>query len=158
MQRTDVNHLSYYLGNKTPVLGSSDIVTSSIQDFSNNIPSIPHDAGLLSSVLTAYNGHFNLRTGPEDWWYTIIQTVAIAIDDNAHKNEVRNFFVQHEGKKKLTVFTGPSIYGTNYDWFFKQMSQEIAKNINVPEYVEKMTSDFSTSTEVHIYIYIFNFS
>ena len=107
------------------------------------------DFGLLSSVLVAYNGHFILRTGPEDWWYTIIQTVAISIDDNAHKNEVRNFFVQHEGKKTLTVFTGPSIYGTNYDWFFKQMSQEIAKNINVPEYVEKMTSDFSTSTEVH---------
>ena len=66
-----------------------------------------HDAGLLSSVLEAYNAHFNLRTGPEDWWYTIIQTVAVAIDDNANKNEVRNFFVQHEGKKSLTVGSWP---------------------------------------------------
>ena len=44
---------------------------------------------------------------------------------------------------------GPSIYGVDYDWFFKQMSEEIDKNINVPNYVEKMTSDFSTSTKVH---------
>ena len=113
------------------------------------VTSTYHDGGLLSSVLKAYNGHFNLRTGPEDWWYTIIQTVAVAIDANANKKEVRNFFVQHEGKKKLTVRVGPSIYGVNYDWFFKQMSEEIAKNINVPNYVEKMTSDFSTSTKVH---------
>ena len=28
-------------------------------------------------------------------------------------------------------------------------SEEIDKNINVPNYVEKMTSDFSTSTKVH---------
>ena len=113
------------------------------------VTSTYHDGGLLSSVLDAYNGHFNLRTGPEDWWYTIIQTVALAIDDNADKTEVRNFFVQHEGKKTLTVTTGPSIYGVNYDWFFEQMSDQIAKNINVPEYVDKMTSDFSTSTKVH---------
>ena len=113
------------------------------------VTSTYHDGGLLSSVLDAYNGHFNLRTGPEDWWYTIIQTVAVAIDANANKKEVRNFFVQHEGKKKLTVMVGPSIYGVDYDWFFKQMSEEIDKNINVPNYVEKMTSDFSTSTKVH---------
>ena len=126
------------IGDMTSVLGSAELVT---------FPG--HNAGFLSTVLEAYNRHYNLRTGPEDWWYTIIQTVALAIDGNADKNEVRNFFVQHEGKKKLTVRVGPSIYGVNYDWFFKQMSEEIDKNINVPNYVEKMTSDFSTSTKVH---------
>ena len=58
-QELQHNSLLFYqiLGNKTPVLGSSDVVTST-----------GHDAGLLSSILVAYNGHFNLRTGPEDWW------------------------------------------------------------------------------------------
>ena len=48
-----------------------------------------HDAGLLSTVYEAYNRHYNLRTGPEDWWYTIIQTVASAIDNNSKNNQVR---------------------------------------------------------------------
>ena len=109
----------------------------------------PHDAGLLSTILEAYNHHFNLRTGPDDWWYTIIQTIAVAIDKYANEENVRNFFVQHEGKKKLTVRTGPSIYGTDYGWFFNQMSEEIAKNIKVPEFVNKMESDFSTSNKIH---------
>jgi len=129
------------VGTKTPVIGSLDLVTQ-LHD---------HDAGLLSTVFDAYNDHYNLRTGPEDWWYTIIQTVALAIDKNSKKDEVRNFFVQHEGKKKLRVVVGPTICidCVDYSWFFDQMSLKIAENINVPEYVEHMKSDFSTSTPVH---------
>jgi len=126
------------VGTKTPALGSSDMVT---------YPG--HDAGLLSSVLEAYNRHYNLRTGPEDWWYCIIQTVALAIDKNSKKKKVRKFFVEHEGKKELEVKVGPTIYGVNYSWFFEQISQEIAKNINVPDYVDKVKSDFSQSTKIH---------
>merc|ERR1712018_766811 len=129
------------VGTKTPVIGSLDLVTQ-LHD---------HDAGLLSTVFDAYNDHYNLRTGPEDWWYTIIQTVALAIDKNSKKDEVRNFFVQHEGKKKLQVYVGPTICidCVDYSWFFDQMSLKIAENINVPEYVENIQSDFTTSTAVH---------
>ena len=134
--KRDFNEIK--IGVKTPALGSKDIVT---------YPG--HDAGFLSTVLEAYNHHYNLRTGPEDWWYTIIQTVAIAIDKNAKKDTVRKFFVQHEGKKPLEVHVGPSIYGVDYSWFFDQMSVEIAKNINVPQYVKAMETDFSSSTKVH---------
>ena len=45
-----------------------------------------HDAGFLSTVYEAYGNHYNLRTGPEDWWYTIIQTVALAIDKNSKRD------------------------------------------------------------------------
>merc|ERR1712212_124838 len=125
------------VGNKTPALGSSDMVT---------FPG--HDAGFLSTVVEAYNRHYNLRTGPEDWWYCIIQTVALAIDKNSKKDEVRKFFVQHEGKKKLTVYVS-NVSTVDYTWFFEQMSKQIAKNINVPDYVDKMKTDFSQSTKIH---------
>jgi len=125
------------VGNKTPALGSSDMVT---------FPG--HDAGFLSTVVEAYNRHYNLRTGPEDWWYCIIQTVALAIDKNSKKDEVRKFFVQHEGKKKLTVYVS-NVLTVDYTWFFEQMSKQIAKNINVPDYVDKMKTDFSQSTKIH---------
>ena len=57
------------IGDMTSVLGSAELVT---------FPG--HNAGFLSTVLEAYNRHYNLRTGPEDWWYTIIQTVSLAIE------------------------------------------------------------------------------
>ena len=84
-----------HIGTKTPVLGSIDFVTDT-----------RHDAGLLSTIYEAYSNHYNLRTGPEDWWYTIIQTVALAIDKNSKNEQVRNFFVQHDGKKELKVNFG----------------------------------------------------
>jgi len=128
------------VGSKTPVIGSSDWVTNPF-----------HDAGLLSTVFDAYNYHYNLRTGPEDWWYTIIQKVAMAIDENSKNDQVRKFFVQHEGKKQIRVKVGATfcIECIDYDWLFDQFSHGIEKNINVPEYVADMKSDFSTSTSVH---------
>ena len=105
----------------------------------------------MSTVYEAYNRHLNLRTGPEDWWYTIIQTVALAIDNNSKNNRVRKFFVQHEGKKELTVIVGGEldIENIDYSWLFDQFSEKIEENINVPEYVQQMIPDFTTTTSIH---------
>ena len=130
-----------HVGTKTPVLGSMDLVTDT-----------GHDAGLLSTIYEAYGNHHNLRTGPEDWWYTIIQTVALAIDENSKSDEVRKFFVQHEGKKTLAVKVGAGnldVENIDYRWLFDQFSQKIAENINVPEYVQQMIPNFSTTTDIH---------
>jgi len=130
-----------HVGNKTPVLGSLDKVTDP-----------GHDAGLLSTIYEAYGNHYNLRTGPEDWWFTIIQTVALAIDENSKSDKVRKFFVQHEGKKELEVIVGPpplKLDSIDYTWLFDQFSQKIEENINVPEYVQQMIPDFTTTTSIH---------
>ena len=106
----------------------------------------------MSTIYEAYGNHYNLRTGPEDWWYTIIQTVALAIDENSKNQEVRDFFVQHDGKKELEVIIGSpplKLDNIDYNWLFEQFSQKIAENINVPEYVQQMIPDFTTTTSVH---------
>ena len=72
--RQDFNEMK--IDSKTSAIGSDDVVT---------YPG--HDAGFLSTIVEAYNHHYNLRTGPEDWWYTIIQTVAIAIDKKFKKRK-----------------------------------------------------------------------
>ena len=43
------------IGSKTTAIGSNDEVSVAY-----------YDAGLLSTVLDAYNNHFILRTGPDD--------------------------------------------------------------------------------------------
>ena len=72
----------------------------------------------------------------------------MTIDREADHESVRPFFVNHEGKKTLTVDVGPSIYGVDYEWFFKEMSKQIKANINKPDYTDAIESDFSTSTSV----------
>jgi len=121
---------------KTFVLGSKEEV--------NHGP----DVGLFAALLCSYNNHWVLKTCPEDWWITISQKIAMAIDKNANHPDVRQFFVSHEGKKTLTVEVGPSIYGVDYEWFFKQMRSQISKNINNPEYTDLTDCNFSQSTSV----------
>ena len=98
--------------------------------------------------MAAYNNHWILRTRPEDWWTTISQIIATRIDKVANYNNVRRFFVSHEGKKTLTVNVGSSITGIEKESFFQQMISEISKNINNPDYTTLMESDFSQSTSV----------
>ena len=98
------------VGNKTYVLGTNTVVSHD-RDYK----------GFLSTVFTAYANHWTLITSPEDWWLTIAQRVANAIDENSKKESVRNHFVSHQGKKKLVVKI-PDISAISQAEFFSQMS------------------------------------
>ncbi len=125
-----------HVGTKTPALGSDDCKVHS-----------QYDVGFFEAVLAAYNNHWTLRTCPEDWWCCIVQKVARAVDDHSKLESVRKFFVNHDGKIKLTVHVeSTSVYGVDYSWFFDQMTQQINDNIKVPKYVDTMTADFSCTS------------
>ena len=107
------------------------------------------DCGLFSAIVTAYNNHWKLRTSPDDWWFCVIKRVACAIDKNAKKESVRKMFVNHEGKKTIQVqVPDASIYTADYSWIFDQIAKGVQENIKVPEFVDGMTADFSTTTAV----------
>lgn len=126
------------VGHRTTTIGSENII------FSNNA-----DCGLFSSVVTAYNKHWKLRTSPDDWWYVVTRRVAIAIDKNSKKEKVRKMFVEHEGKKTLQVdVPSNNIYDVDYTWFFDEISKQISKNVKSPEYVDVITANFSSTSPV----------
>eukprot|EP00092_Neocalanus_flemingeri_P001322 GFUD01001412.1.p1 GENE.GFUD01001412.1~~GFUD01001412.1.p1 ORF type:complete len:391 (+),score=103.74 GFUD01001412.1:353-1525(+) len=127
------------VGMKTPVVGDGS------HDY---IYTDRYDKGLFSTIFKAYANHWVLVTTPEDWWFTIIRKVALDIDAVSDNQTIRNFFVSHEGKKELVVELGTSVYGANYSNFFDAMTDKIAENINKPEYVKIMNSDFSTSSNL----------
>ena len=114
----------------------------------NNVYQGPGDNGFLSVIYEAYNNHWAVKTIPDDWWYTLIRTVAIAIDKNSKKQEIRNFFVDFTGKKTLKVFVDRS-NGIDYNRFFHLMTNLVQSNIKVDGYVDTIRSDFSTSTSAH---------
>ena len=103
--------------------------------------------GIFSAALTAYNKHWNLQTSPDDWWFCVIKRISLAIDANGNKEVVRKLFVNHEGQKTLRVgVPNATIYDVDYSSFFNQVTDEIARNIKVPKYVDAVTADFTTTT------------
>lgn len=123
------------VGNKTFIIGSEGTV------YHDN-----HDKGFFSTVLNAYAHHWTLVTKPDDWWFTILRRIAIAIDENSTKENVRNFFVDHEGRKRLEVKVKPPLDTEDFQWFFDQMADQVEKNIKRPEYVRLARPEFSTTT------------
>jgi len=103
------------------------------------------DFGFFSAIIACYNNHWILKTSPDDWWNVIARTVAQAIDDNGDKEKVRNFFVDHDDKKEITIIV-PHLATVDYGWLFDQFSQGIRANIKTPGYVDLMQADFSTTT------------
>ena len=131
----DITSLRDNVGDRVATLGSECMIYCDA------------DNGMFSAVLAAYNNHWKLRTAPDDWWFCVIKRVALCIDNNAGKESVRQMFVEHEGKKTLSVDVPTTcIYDVDYDLFFQQMSEEIAKNVKVPSYVDLVTADFTTTT------------
>merc|ERR1711971_1346227 len=97
-----------------------------------------HDWGFFSAILACYNNHWVLRTSPDDWWNVIVRNVAQTIDAIGEEEEVRNFFVEHQGKKMIDVVLpeNMSLAETDYNWLFEQFSKGIRQNIKAPEYVD----------------------
>ena len=113
------------------------------------IYSVGADCGLFAAIFTAYSHHYKLRTSPDNWWFCVIKHVARAIDHSAQKKSVRKMFVDHEGKKTIEVAVPDStVYTVKYSWFFDQIAKGMKENAKVPEFVDGMTADFSTTTPV----------
>jgi len=124
-----------HVRDKIPVLGSRENVSTN------------GNYGFFSAVMECYNNHWVLDMRPDDWFYTFVQNIANAIDKRAKNEEVRKFFVDHEGKKRLKVNVSTGPLNVDYSWFLDQMTKQIEENIKTPNYVELMTSNFSTSTK-----------
>ena len=105
-----------------------------------------HDFGFFSAILACYNNHWVLRTSPDDWWNVIVRNIAQAVDTNGEKKKVREFFVDHEGKKTIEVVLPGRLDQVDYSWLFNQFSEGIRMNIKTPGYVDLMEADFTTTT------------
>ncbi|CAG8437545.1 9297_t:CDS:2 [Acaulospora colombiana] len=104
--------------------------------------------GLAAAILHAYNEHQHLRLTPDDVWLTIAQGVSRHINYNAEK--FRSKFVEHEGKKEISVFARLADGKLSSDWSetVNQLVIEADKNIVERNLKSLLECDFSTTTEV----------
>ena len=129
-----------HVKNMSPTYGSEDMVHT-CQDGRGL------DMGFFSTIMECYNNHWALRTVPDDWWCTVIRTVAIAINDNSKNENVSKLFLDHVGKERLSVDVDDC--KIDFDKFFNDMTNLVQANAKIDGFVDTIRSDFSTSTSTH---------
>ncbi|CAF1112623.1 unnamed protein product [Didymodactylos carnosus] len=101
---------------------------------------------ILQAFMNAYNNHEDLILSPDDIWLLI--TINYAKYVNSNSELLRHFFVEHEGKKTLTVIE--DVCKDENDWtdFFGNMKKEIEKGVKNSSIVNTLISNYSTTTQV----------
>ncbi|QKD57202.2 uncharacterized protein FOBCDRAFT_241801 [Fusarium oxysporum Fo47] len=105
----------------------------------------PSENGFIWSAYHAYSQHHHLTIRPEDVWFSILTQISFFI--NANAEELRSFFVAHEGKKELTVFEAGDLESANIGAMAQRLAGPVSKNVKDPELGDWVMPSFSTTTD-----------
>ncbi|RUO99873.1 hypothetical protein BC936DRAFT_140742 [Jimgerdemannia flammicorona] len=103
--------------------------------------------GLVQAIFHAYNNHQTLCLSPDDVWLAIAQGVSTHV--NKHAEKLRHLFVEHKGKKNITVKVDDLRRSDTFlDWpkACDLLAGEVKNHIKVPELPSLLSCDFTTST------------
>jgi hypothetical protein len=122
------------------------ILQSSFSDINNNSQTLGSRNGFVYAALTAYKDHHHLIIRPEDIWFSILTQTGFYVDK--HAEELRDFFVAHEGKKELTVLTNQMVIEkVDFGEMARDMTELISQNIKDPELKSWILPSFTTTTD-----------
>ncbi|KAK4223978.1 DUF4419 domain protein [Podospora fimiseda] len=127
---------------------SDDIKSNGLSQSSFDNSEIPITAalhGLVDAAIEAWNSHHHLVLRPDDFWLAIICQLGFFI--NEHAEDLRDLFVEHDGKKELQVDQEANFQSADYAEFTKGMASKIGENVKDPEMVPWALPNFSTTTD-----------
>lgn len=104
--------------------------------------------GFISTCILAYNHHHHLHIRPEDVWFTILNQLSFYI--NAHAEELRQFFVSHQGKEELEVLEFGNRYSVDFGRLAIKMTQLMEKKVKDPDLRSWVMPDFTTTTNTDL--------
>lgn len=125
---------------------SQGVIQSSLSDSflgASHVSSSKH--GFVWALVHAYNRHLNLTIRPEDVWFSILTELNFYI--NANAEDLRSFFVAHEGQKELETFEGGIIDTADFGKIALKFTKLIEENVVDRELRDWIMPDFSTTTE-----------
>ncbi|KAF4618851.1 hypothetical protein D9613_009769 [Agrocybe pediades] len=111
-------------------------------DFSKITPS--HN-GFVNTVIDAYSKHYRLVLRPDDVWIAILGQLNFYI--NAHAEELRSHFVEHEGKKELKITTVGTRYTVDFGNIAQQMTFLLDENVVDKDLKDWILPNFSTTID-----------
>ena len=123
---------------------SKCVIQSSFQKIASE-PLHPSNNGFVRAAVAAYCQHHHLTIRPEDIWFAILTQLSLFV--NANAEEMRPFFVAHEGQKELRVQAVGTVHSVDMGALARQMSNLLAENVNDPELHPWIMPAFSTTTE-----------
>ncbi|KAN0038049.1 hypothetical protein ACTA71_000221 [Dictyostelium dimigraforme] len=97
------------------------------------------------SAWESYNNHHHLVLRPDNIWMAILTQFSFYANKNS--KELKEKFVDFQGKRSLTVKTDYSILKAPFDELTIQMSNQIQSNIKDPSIRDLIIPNFSTTTE-----------
>ncbi|KAF9553394.1 hypothetical protein CPC08DRAFT_697765 [Agrocybe pediades] len=136
--------LAWTWGRKAKTTRSKELLQSSLvnPDFSR-IVDTPN--GFVHTVIDAYNAHHHLVLRPDDVWIAILGQFNFYV--NAHAEDLRSYFVAHEGKKELVVTAVGTRYTVDFGNLAHQMTGLIHENLVDRDLKSWILPNFSTTTE-----------
>ena len=137
-----------YTFDKQPV---SNIITKDVLDHSlnpeQNLAYIHSNVPVLNGFYTAHTNHYPIRLKPDDIWLLIVQAFSNHV--NANSEKLRKYFVDFDGKKRLTVeYDLSDISQVNrkvLENFSEQINNQMKKYLG-EKLIDILTPNFSTST------------
>ena len=141
-QFTEMVENQYYLNNYN-VLGASPNFYSS-KVYTKGIDNI------LQGFYSAYENHLPIRLTPDIIWLLIVQGFAQHVNYNAE--ELRQKFVNFEGKKKLEIIINKyhsykQMKSEDYEYLFENLTEKIKENVG-EELINTIDFNFSTSNRI----------
>jgi hypothetical protein len=102
-------------------------------------------SGLVSTIVAAYNSHHELVLRPDDVWQAVLTQLSFYIQANAE--ELRDRFVNFEGKQQLTVYSSGTLFTANFGDMAREMvDSQISQNIKDPSVASWLLPSFTTTT------------
>lgn len=102
------------------------------------------DNGFVKAVWHAYSYHHHLTIRPDDIWFAILSQLNFYI--NAHSEDLRSYFVDHDGKKELVVKEVGTIDTVDFGLLARRMTSLLDQNIKDPNFRDWIMPTFSTRT------------
>ena len=122
------------------ILAHSLNPNQSLEYMNSNVP-------LLNGFYTAHTNHYPIRIKPDDIWLLIVQAFSNHV--NANSEELRNLFVNFDGKKTLIVnYTLDNIKHVNrkvLEDFSEQINKQMIEYLG-DKILDTLTPNFSTTT------------
>ncbi|KAL6798798.1 hypothetical protein J3E68DRAFT_449546 [Trichoderma sp. SZMC 28012] len=132
--------------NKKPGPESRQVLYQSFEDMDkNNVSLVPYRNGFVDGIIRAFQQDLHLTLRPDDVWLAIMVQFGFYV--NGRAEEMRRFFVTHEGKKQLVVDTGlVSPQCVDLNTLARAFADLIERNVIDPNFKSWMLPNFSTTT------------
>ena len=118
------------------------VIQSSFGDISN-ASICGSKNGFVRACYHAYSNHHHLTLRPEDIWFAILTQLSFHI--NAHAEDLRSFFVTHEGREELEVIAGGNIKTVDFGHLAVQITKEMDKFVVDPDMRQWVMPEFTTT-------------